>query len=141
MATLGKAYGSYGAYILASNHIINFLENRAKSIIYSTAPSLFDIAYAYTNLKYIQKNKKRLRKKISKYQNFIYKKFNIKLDSLILPITIDNNKKVISIQKELLKKNILVGAIRQPTVKKAMLRVIIKLDIKLRYYDDLTLFG
>ena len=44
MGTLGKAYGSYGAYILASKHIITFLENRAKPIIYSTAPSLFDIS-------------------------------------------------------------------------------------------------
>ena len=44
MGTLGKAYGSYGAYILASSNIIEFLLNRAKAIIYTTAPSLFDTA-------------------------------------------------------------------------------------------------
>ena len=47
MGTLGKAYGSYGAYILASKDIIEFLQNRAKPIIYSTAPSLFDTALGY----------------------------------------------------------------------------------------------
>ncbi|WP_164966945.1 aminotransferase class I/II-fold pyridoxal phosphate-dependent enzyme, partial [Aliarcobacter trophiarum] len=44
MGTLGKSYGSYGAYILASKTIIDFLLNRAKAIIYTTAPSLFDMA-------------------------------------------------------------------------------------------------
>ena len=43
MGTLGKAYGSYGAYILASKHIVEFLQNRAKALIYATAPSLIDI--------------------------------------------------------------------------------------------------
>jgi len=46
MGTLGKAYGSYGAYILASSEIITFLVNRAKPIIYSTALSLFDTAFS-----------------------------------------------------------------------------------------------
>ncbi|HHD83811.1 MAG TPA: aminotransferase class I/II-fold pyridoxal phosphate-dependent enzyme, partial [Campylobacteraceae bacterium] len=46
MGTLGKAMGSYGAYILATEEIITFLQNRAKAIIYATAPSLFDTALA-----------------------------------------------------------------------------------------------
>lgn len=130
MGTLGKAYGSYGAYILASNEIISFLENRAKPIIYSTAPSLFDISLAYINLKYIMKNKKKIIKKIKKNQNIIKNKLNIDLNSLIVPIEINNNKEVIDIQNYLLKKGYIIGAIRQPTVKKAILRIITKIDIK-----------
>lgn len=72
MGTLGKAYGSYGAYILASKEIIAFLENRAKPIIYSTAPSLFDIALAYENFKYICKHRESLRKQINEYQNLVF---------------------------------------------------------------------
>lgn len=34
MGTLGKALGSYGAYILCSEHIAQYLQNRAKAIIY-----------------------------------------------------------------------------------------------------------
>ena len=129
MGTLGKAYGSYGAYILASSHIIKFLENRAKPIIYSTALSLFDTIYGDENFKYIQKNKLSLKKKITKKQQLVKEYLDINPQSLIVPIVINDNKKVLQIQKYLLKKGFLIGAIRQPTVKKAILRVIIKLDI------------
>jgi len=130
MGTLGKAYGSYGAYILASHSIISFLENRAKTIIYSTAPSLFDIALAYTNLTYLQKYKKKIKKRIAKNQRIVKKYLNIDAKSLIVPIEIGDNKKVIDMQTELIEKGYLVGAIRQPTVSKAIIRMIIKLDIK-----------
>jgi len=129
MGTLGKAYGSYGAYILASNEIISFLENRAKPIIYSTAPSLFDIALAHENLKLIQKNKKSFHKKITKQQQIIKQQLQIETSSLIVPIIINDNKKVLEIQQELLNFGYIVGAIRQPTVPKAIIRMIIKLDI------------
>ena len=130
MGTLGKAYGSYGAYILASHHIVSFLENRAKPIIYSTAPSLFDIALALTNLIYIQENIKKIKSKIKAHQRIISKLLNIQTKSLIVPIEIGNNKKVIEIQQSLINKGYLIGAIRQPTVSKAILRVIVNLDVK-----------
>lgn len=130
MGTLGKAYGSYGAYILASTEIISFLENRAKPIIYSTAPSLFDIALGLQSLKYIIKNKKDLYKKIKKNRDIVKSILNIDSESLIVPIVINDNKKVVSIQKSLMDDGYIVGAIRQPTVSKAIIRMIIKLDIK-----------
>jgi 8-amino-7-oxononanoate synthase len=129
MGTLGKSYGSYGAYILASKHIISYLENRAKPIIYSTALSLFDTAFALCALDYIIKNKKKIKKKIKKNQKIVKDILGIKIQSLILPITIANNEKVIKLQKQLIDDGYIVGAIRQPTVKKAILRVILKLDI------------
>ena len=104
MGTLGKAYGSYGAYILASEEIISFLENRAKSIIYSTAISLFDIALAHQSLKYIQTNHQTIQKNLQNIQNIVKKYLGIDKQSLIFPITIDDNKKVIQIQKNLQEK-------------------------------------
>jgi len=130
MGTLGKAYGSYGAYILASKHIISYLENRAKPIIYSTAPSLFDIALALEGLKYIIKHKKQLQSKMKQYQKLVKKLLNIDTKSLIVPIVINNNENVIQLQQDLINNKLLLGAIRQPTVLKAMLRLILKLDIK-----------
>jgi len=132
MGTLGKAYGSYGAYILASNEIISYLENRAKSIIYTTALSSFDTALAKVGFEYILTNLNELKKEIQKRQDFAKNHFKTKIDGLILPIVINDNKKVLQIQKNLLNKyNILVGAIRNPTVKRAILRIILKLDINL----------
>ena len=129
MGTLRKAYGSYGAYILASKEIIEFLINRAKPIIYSTAPSLFDTALAYESLKFIIENKKNLKKQIEEKLNIIYKELGIKSKSLIIPILIGDNKKVKEIQEVLKQNGFLVGAIRQPTVKVAIIRLIAKIDI------------
>ncbi len=130
MGTLGKAYGSYGAYILASQNIITFLTNRAKPIIYSTAPSLFDIALGYESLKFICENKKLLKEKINQNLNIIQKELQINSKSLIIPIIYGDNKKVLDIQEKLKKENFLVGAIRQPTVKEAIIRLIAKVDIE-----------
>lgn len=129
MGTLGKAYGSYGAYILASSHIVDFLLNRAKAIIYTTAPSLFDMALGHEALKYILKNKKDIRSKIDTNLQIINENLGITSNSLIIPIDIANNKKVLDIQKSLKEKGYLVGAIRQPTVKSAIIRLIAKIDV------------
>lgn len=129
MGTLGKAYGSYGAYILASSEIIEFLLNRAKAIIYTTAPSLFDIALGHESLKYIIKNKKELKSKIDSNLKIIKDILGISSKSLIIPININDNKKVLQIQEELKKYGFLLGAIRQPTVKSAIIRLIAKIDI------------
>tara|TARA_B100001063_G_C16467457_1_gene406210 strand:- start:65 stop:661 length:597 start_codon:yes stop_codon:yes gene_type:complete len=134
MGTLGKAYGSYGAYILASKEIIDFLQNRAKPIIYSTAPSLFDMAMGLESLHFIVNNKKALKEKINKNLKIVEEILNIASESLIIPIEIADNKKVKEIQKEVEKKGFVVGAIRQPTVKIAIIRLIAKIDIE---EDDL----
>lgn len=129
MGTLGKAYGSYGAYILASNNIVKFLQNRAKPIIYSTALSLFDTAQALQALKYIYKKRKKLKQKINEKLNIIQSYLGIKSKSLIIPILVNDNKKVLEIQNILKEKGFLVGAIRQPTVKNAIIRLIAKTDV------------
>jgi 8-amino-7-oxononanoate synthase len=129
MGTLGKAYGSYGAYILASGNIIDFLLNKAKAIIYTTALSLFDTALAHEALLYIANNKQELTKKIQTNRKIIQTHLHIDAQSLIIPIPIGDNKKVLQIQKSLHALGYAVGAIRQPTVKKAIIRVIAKTDI------------
>lgn len=130
MGTLGKAYGSYGAYILASNEIIEFLQNRAKPIIYSTAPSLFDTALAYHVLKFIQKNSTKLKKRVDNRIKLLNEILNKNNDSLIFTVDMSSNKKVLEMQKILLEKGFLIGAIRQPTVKTPILRIIPNLGIK-----------
>lgn len=130
MGTLGKAYGSYGAYILASSHIIEFLQNRAKALIYATAPSLFDIELAHQGLLYIQRNKEKLRKKISQRQELVKEFFAIDMPGLIFPYAMSESKDVLNIQEQLIEKGFLVGAIRPPTVKNPILRIIPRLDIK-----------
>ncbi|MBN2783071.1 MAG: pyridoxal phosphate-dependent aminotransferase family protein [Campylobacterales bacterium] len=127
MGTLGKAYGSFGAFILASKHIIEYLINRAKPIIYATALSLYDTILAHKSLEYILKNKEILKYQIKKRQLIIYDELDIKVDGLIVPIVINDNKKVMQIKESLKQKGYAVGGIRQPTVPKAIIRVIARL--------------
>ena len=129
MGTLGKALGSYGAYILGNENIINFLLNKAKSIIYTTALSPIDTLLAYYGLKHIQKNLNFYKEKIEK------RKLKYNLDSLIKIIPANSNEEVLKKQQMLLEKNILIGAIRPPTVKKAIFRIILRTCIDEKIID------
>jgi len=132
MGTLGKAYGSYGAYILASSHIISFLVNRGKPVIYSTAPSVFDTALALVNLEHIQKHAKKYRKKIDKRQAITSHMLEKTCESLIVPIEMPDNLSTQSMQQELIEYGYLVGAIRQPTVDKPIMRLILNVEVGMK---------
>lgn len=130
MGTLGKAYGSFGAYVLSSHHISEYLLNRAKNVIYATAPSLYDTALAHQALLYIQTHATQLAKAIAARQNIVQEMLGITCAGLIVPIEIGDNREVMRLQEQLKNEmGIQVGAIRQPTVKKAILRLIARLDI------------
>jgi 8-amino-7-oxononanoate synthase len=126
MGTLGKAYGSYGAYILAHPEVISFLENRAKSVIYATAPSVFDIALADENLKYIAKNRKALRKRFKKALELAKEITGMETASLILPVPVESAEAALEKKEALLAKGYEIGAIRPPTVQNPILRVILR---------------
>jgi 8-amino-7-oxononanoate synthase len=128
MGTLGKAYGSFGAYILASEHIVEYLINRAKPIIYATSLSLYDTFLAHKSLEYILDNCESIKKQIKERQEIIKDILDIKIDGLIVPILIDDNQKVIDIKEQLFNEGFAIGGIRQPTVEKAILRVIARVS-------------
>ena len=137
MGTLGKAYGSYGAYILGSHKIVSFLHNRAKSLIYATAPSLFDIALASINFEYIMRKKKKLIKKINRLKDQIEANIKIYPEGMIVPIKMPDIKSTIKIQDFLKSQKFEVGAIRPPTVSKPILRIILRTSVKPKQYKKL----
>lgn len=140
MGTLGKAYGSYGAYILASSQIISFLENRGKPIIYSTAPSVIDTALALVNIETVAQKSAKYYNRIQKRYTLIENILGIKAKSLILPIVMPNNQSTLEMQQQLIKKGFLVGAIRQPTVTTPILRIIPRLGSKLTHLEALLAY-
>jgi len=127
MGTLGKAYGSFGAYILASKHIIEYLLNRAKPLIYATALSLYDTRLGHEALLYILQNSATLKTEIAKRQKIVQDVLDISLAGLILPVAIGNNQKVMHLKEELAQMGYDVGAIRKPTVQSPILRIIARL--------------
>jgi len=129
IGTLGKALGSYGAYILASKEIISFLENRAKGIIYTTALSNFDTMYAYFALKYIKNNLDFLKEEIKKRQKLLG------IDSLIWIKECKDD--ILLKNQELQKKGFLVGAIRPPTVSKSIFRIVARINEDITKLEEL----
>jgi len=137
MGTLGKAYGSYGAYILASSHIIDFLQNRAKALIYATAPSIIDIELGHQSMLYVLKNRVKLSDKIKKRKALIKEFFDKDIDGLIFPYALNCKSDALKVQKLLIEYGFLVGAIRPPTVINPILRIIPKIDVKLSKLREL----
>ena len=127
MGTLGKAYGSYGAYILASSHILSFLVNRGKPIIYSTAPSVIDTALALVNIEYVAQKSEKFSQKIEVRQAIIREITGENLESLIFTHRVKSDEETLLLQKRLIEKSYLVGAIRKPTVVEPILRIIPRL--------------
>ncbi|MRI84100.1 MAG: 8-amino-7-oxononanoate synthase [Nitratiruptor sp.] len=133
MGTLGKALGSYGAYILAQEEIISFLENRAKGIIYTTALSLMDVALGWEGLEALIARRKEFQVAIAKRQA-LAQKFGYSMDGLILDIPCPDPIKA---QERLLQEGYLVGAIRPPTTRRPILRIIARLGEPLEAFHQL----
>ncbi len=139
MGTLGKAMGSYGAYILASSEIIAFLQNRAKAIVYATAPSLFDIALAHEALLQIEAKLPEFRQKRAARIALAKEIFDSEIEGLILKIEVGDVQKVMALKTFAKEEGFLIGAIRPPTVKSAILRVILRLNVDEKMTKDFLL--
>ncbi|NPA87543.1 MAG: pyridoxal phosphate-dependent aminotransferase family protein, partial [Epsilonproteobacteria bacterium] len=125
MGTLGKALGSYGAYILGNGEVISYLLNRAKSVIYTTALSPMDSLLAYFALEKIESNLSEFKFKINQ------RKLKYNLDSLIKIIAEKDVNTLLEKQKRLLNQNVIVGAIRPPTVKQPIFRIILRTNVEM----------
>ena len=137
MGTLGKAYGSYGAYILASEEVVSYLHNRAKPLIYATAPSLFDIALAHEGFDFIVKKRKKLRKRIEKLKKVAKTATGETPEGMIVPIPMPDIDTTLRLRDHLKGQGFEVGAIRPPTVSRPMLRVILRTAVRPKRYRDL----
>ena len=135
MATLGKAVGVSGAFIAASHYWIDWLIQKARPVIYSTAPPP---AIAYTILKsieLIESNEGKIRRvhlhTLIRYwtTNATFQRWiPLPSKSAIQPLMIGSNRNVLKISKELEEAGYWVPAIRPPTVPKDMARLRISLN-------------
>ena len=129
MGTLGKALGASGGYICGSRTLIDFLVNRARSFIFSTAPVPAAAAAATAGIRLVQSNEgearwKTLWMRAGELQSSIANRQS-KIPSAIIPLIIGDESKTIEAAAALREQGIFVPAIRYPTVArgKARLRV------------------
>jgi len=129
MGTLSKAAGSEGGYICGNTEIIEYLRNKARSFVFSTAPSLPATAASIEAINIIEKDTA-LRNKL--WENIKYLKtginsLNIKVfpsQSAIFCVDYGSLEKNLQVSTELLEKyQILASCIRPPTVKTSRIRL------------------
>jgi len=129
MGTLSKAAGSEGGYIAGSSDLIEYLTNKSRSFIYSTAPAIPCIAASIKAVEII-KTAHDLREKL--YVNIEYLKMRLKehnfdlipSESAIFCIKFNNIEQACQISEQLLEEyNIMASAIRPPTVDIPRIRI------------------
>jgi glycine C-acetyltransferase len=121
MGTFGKSLGSFGAFALADSVTIDYLINRARTFMYTTALPASALAAAGAALQLVRKSasfKKDLWKNIEYMrQGLLGLGFDLKRsEGPIVPIVVGEDSKAIRMQKMLMEKGIFLQAIRPPTV-------------------------
>jgi glycine C-acetyltransferase/8-amino-7-oxononanoate synthase len=121
MGTLSKAIGSLGGYVCGDIDLINYLRNKARSFMYTTALPPAVCAASIAGIKLIQ-NDPSLRESLWRNVRFIKEKLKslnfsiISSESPIIPILIGDSQKAVDMSNFLYKKGLLIPAIRPPTV-------------------------
>ena len=121
MGTFGKSLGSFGAFALADSVTIDYLVNRARTFMYTTALPASALAAARVALHLVRKStsfKEDLWENIDYMrQGLLELGFDLKRsEGPIVPIVVGEDSKAIRMQKMLLEKGIFLQAIRPPTV-------------------------
>lgn len=123
VGTLSKAIGCEGGFVAGKQKLIDFLRNKARSFIFTTAMSPAMAQAAANNLKFIEENPERVQQLQENVKVFC-KELNIPTSpSAIVPIIIGDEADALRASAELLGKGILVPAIRYPTVAKGQARL------------------
>ncbi|MEW6609268.1 MAG: 8-amino-7-oxononanoate synthase [bacterium] len=128
MGTLSKALGSLGGFIAGSTALIEYLKNKARSFIYSTALPPAQVASALAALEIIQ-TEPHHRQKL--WENIQYLKQglqNLRLDTMnsespIIPVFIGDSNKTMEVANFLYEYGIFAPGIRPPTVPKGKSRI------------------
>ena len=129
IGTLSKALGAEGGYVAADPLIIDYLKNRSRPFIFSTALPASIGAAALTALKLLQAYPQRFTAKVN--ENTTYLRNRLKESGVsvkegetpILPIMVGDEKEGVRLAEACLKRGILLSAIRPPAVPKGTSRL------------------
>lgn len=134
LGTLSKALGSEGGYVAGSKVLVDYLRNKARSFIFSTAYNPGSAAASDMALTILEEHPE-LVAKLHEHM----RRFNAQ--SAIVPIIIGDEARAMAKSKELLERGYYIPAIRYPTVAKGAARLRLSLSAKLngKEFDDLKL--
>lgn len=128
LGTCGKALGSYGAFVATTKDIKNFLINRARTFIFSTAPSPPVVAASLTAIELIERKEAPIEKL---WENTRYFRgaanqagLPVKIEGgPIIPIIIGDERRTLAVSEKLWSAGFWVQPIRPPTVPEGSSRL------------------
>ena len=127
MGTLGKALGASGGYICGSRTLIDYLINRARTFIFSTAPVPAAAAAATAGIRFVESSAgEERRTKLWQLVSNLSSALNPQPSthrSAIIPILIGDEDKAVETAAELRDHGIFIPAIRYPTVARGQARL------------------
>ncbi len=128
MGTFSKALGGFGGFVAGTEDLIHLLINKARPFIYTTALPASVLASALAALELLQSDPSLIQQLWRNRAYFVQKISELGFDILgsetpIVPLLVGSPEKALAFSKHLLEKNILVSAIRPPTVPKGTARL------------------
>ncbi len=143
MGTLGKALGASGGYICGRRALVDFLVNRARSFIFSTAPVPAAAAAATAGIQLSQSTEGETRRKQLKQRvDGLISHFSFPISNFrgaIVPLILGDEAAAVLAAKKLREQKIFVPAIRYPTVARGAARLRVTLTASHSSNDVLTL--
>ena len=121
VGTLGKGFGTFGAFVAGSEALIETLIQFSRSYIYTTAMPPAVAAATLASLKIVREEswrREKLAKLINRFRSGA-QQIGLQLmnsSTPIQPVVINNDEKVMQLSAALREQGFLVGAIRPPTV-------------------------
>ncbi len=121
VGTLGKALGSYGAYVCARAEMVRYLINTARPLIYSTAPSPPAVAGALAALGLLQERPHRVERLRANARalrrGLAGEGFPVEqADMQIVPLIVGDERTAMRLCQEALERGVFAQAIRPPSV-------------------------
>lgn len=131
MGTLGKAAGSYGAFVGGCAELVEFLVGSARSFVYSTALPPSVVAAALAGVRLIggaegEERRRRLRRNAAMLERGLaaqgWELFT-RSGGPILPLHVGDPRRAVALAEQLLAAGVLVRAMRYPTVPRGTERL------------------
>jgi 8-amino-7-oxononanoate synthase len=134
MGTLGKALGASGGYICGSRALVDYLVNRARTFIFSTAPVPAAVAAATAGIRFVQSlagedRRQTLWQRVAALSSALSARPSplnphpSTLRRAILPLIIGDEAKAVAAAAALREQGIFIPAIRYPTVARGQARL------------------
>lgn len=120
MGTFGKALASYGAYVVAAKYVIDYLINKARSFVFSTAlpPSVVGASIAALDLVEQEPGRRKRLMESTKYFRELLKDKGVETKGCwqIVPVMVGGDREAIEVSRALEDAGIYAVPIRPPTV-------------------------